>query len=106
MNRSSKAALTSALLFPGLGQLIFLKRPARACLFLLPAAIALLYLLGSVVSTATTIANDIAAGTLQPDIDLIMQRIDAANPGPAGNIAAGVVIAAWLGSILDALFRR
>ncbi|QGZ38377.1 hypothetical protein [Pseudoduganella flava] len=106
MKRAIGAALTSALLFPGLGQLIVLKRPARSCLFLLPAAVALFFLVGSAISTATVVANEIAAGTLQLDIQLILQRIAAANPGPAGSTASGVLIAAWLGSILDALFRR
>jgi hypothetical protein len=106
MKPTTKAALISALLFPGLGQLVILKRPGRAFLFIAPALAALLYLLSAAVSTASGIADQITAGTLPLDPQLITQQIEATNTGPGGNIAAAVLVIAWLGSILDALFRK
>ena len=37
MKQSNKAALFSGLAFPGLGQLLVLKRPVRGLVFMLPA---------------------------------------------------------------------
>lgn len=106
MKPSIKAVLISALLFPGLGQLVALKRPARASTFIIPALLALLYLLSTAFTVATQIADQIAAGTLPLDPQLITQQIEATNTGPGGNIAAAVLLIAWLGSILDALLRK
>jgi hypothetical protein len=106
MKTTTKASLISALLFPGLGQLVVLKRPARAFLFIAPALVALLILLSSAFTTATQIADQIAAGTLPLDPQLITQQIEATNTGPGGNIAAAVLLVAWIGSILDALLRK
>jgi len=106
MKTTTKAALISALLFPGLGQLVVLKRAGRAFLFIAPALVALLVLLSSAFTTATQIADQITAGTLPLDPQLITQQIEATNTGPGGNIAAAVLMIAWLGSILDALLRK
>ena len=106
MKTTTKAALISALLFPGLGQLVVLKRAGRAFLFIAPALVALLVLLSSAFTTATQIADQITAGTLPLDPQLITQQIEATNTGPGGNIAAALLMIAWLGSILDALLRK
>lgn len=107
MKQTTKAALVSALLFPGLGQLVVLRRPFRACIFLLPAAAAFLWLLGSVVQTANNIAAQIESGALPLDLTLISERIAASGgDGLAPQIAGGILIGAWLGSILDALLTR
>jgi len=106
MKTTTKAALISALLFPGLGQLVVLKRPARAFLFIGPALVALLFLLSAAFTAASQIAHQVTSGTLPLDPQLITQQIEATNTGPGGNIAAAVLMIAWLGSILDALFRK
>lgn len=106
MKPAVKAALISGLLFPGLGQLLITKRPVRAFVFILPALLALLYLLSAAVTTASRISDQITAGTLPLDPQLITQQIEATNTGPGGNIAAAVLLIAWLGSILDALLRK
>ena len=106
MKPAVKAALISGLLFPGLGQLLIAKRPARAFVFLVPALLALLYLLSSAFAVANRIADQIAAGTMPLDPQLISQQIEASNTGPGGNIAAAVLLIAWLGSILDAVLRK
>jgi hypothetical protein len=104
MKQSIKAALVSALLFPGLGQLIVLRRAHRACLFLIPAAAAFVWLLGSALQTANAIAEQIESGALPLDLTLISERIAASGgTGLAPQIAGGVLLGAWLGSIVDAL---
>jgi hypothetical protein len=107
MKQTTKAALLSALLFPGLGQLLVLRRAIRGCFFLVPAAIAFLWLLGDVMQTANSIAEQIASGALPLDPSLISERIAASGGnGLAPQIAGGILIGAWLGSILDALLTR
>jgi len=107
MTNASKAALMSGLLFPGLGQISIHKRTVRGLLFAVPAACALAYLLSGALALADDLANQIAAGTLPLDVPLIIEKIETAGAAGAGsNIAAAILIAAWLGSIIDALLTR
>ena len=107
MKPTTKAALVSALLFPGLGQLLVLKRRGRAMLFIVPAVAALLFLLRTAFMAASQIVDQVTAGTLPLDPQLIAAQIEATNSGGmAGNIAATVLLVAWLGSILDALLGK
>lgn len=106
MRPATKAALLSALLFPGLGQALVLKRPGRALCFIAPALLAMLWLLRAAYTAASQVVDRIAAGTLPLDPVLIQQQIEATNTGPGGDIAAAVLLVAWLGSILDALFHK
>lgn len=106
MKPSSKAALVSALLFPGLGQITVLKRTARGCMFLLPAAAALLFLLGDAWRIANSLADQIVSGALPMDPSVIADRIAAGNDSSGGTIAATVLLVAWIASIVDALFSR
>lgn len=106
MKPSTRAALLSALLFPGLGQALVLKRPKRALCFIVPALLAMLWLLRAAYTAASQVVDQITAGTLPLDPVLIQQQIEATNTGPGGNIAAAVLLVAWLGSILDALLHK
>ena len=107
MTPRTKAALLSALLFPGLGQALVLKRPRRALLFVVPAVVALFWLLGSALSVANRIAEQIVTGRLALAPVAIAQQIEAANAsGASGEAAAAVLIVAWIASILDALLLR
>ncbi len=102
-----RAALFSALLFPGLGQLLVLKRRNRALLFMVTAFAALLFLLRTAFTAASRIAEQVTAGTLPLDPQAIAAQIEATNSGGmAGNIAATVLLVAWLASILDALLTK
>ncbi|WP_256079376.1 hypothetical protein [Massilia sp. YIM B04103] len=103
MPESIKAALLSGLVFPGLGQLIFLKRRARGCLFLLPTIAATIYLLYAVSINAESLILQVDAAHV-----LNAQMIAAAiarsgGGGPLATMAVLVLPLAWLGSILDAL---
>jgi hypothetical protein len=102
MDRSLKAALLSALVFPGVGQL-FLKRPLRAMLFLLPALIAAVYFAGAVLDPMLAIARDILSGALEFDPLLIEQRVEASRiDSGMMNAAAAVMVVAWIASAVDA----
>ena len=102
MDRSVKAALLSGLVFPGVGQL-FLKRRARALVFLIPAALAGIYFGGAIMAPVMAIANDVGSGALPFDPVLIQARVEQTRiDTSAMNVAAVVMLVAWIGSTLDA----
>jgi hypothetical protein len=102
MNRSAKAALLSGLVFPGVGQL-FLKRPLRAMIFLLPALLASWYFASAVMQPLLAIAADIVSGALPFDPFLIQARVDQSriDTGPM-NLATLVLVLTWIASTADA----
>ncbi|MES2742142.1 MAG: hypothetical protein V4754_14500 [Pseudomonadota bacterium] len=102
MKRSIKAALLSAVVFPGAGH-VFLGRGRRACLFLAPAAVAAMYMVSQVYARAAAIVDQVMSGTLAPDLELIMARVSAApgDEGPLLNVAVCVLLACWVGAIVD-----
>lgn len=104
MKRSMKAALLSALVFPGVGHFL-LGRAARGCLFLLPAALAAVYLSGAVLQRANEVIAQIESGTLPLDPQRIAERMSATPgaEGPLMTLAATVALLCWAGSIVDAL---
>jgi hypothetical protein len=102
MNRSVKAALMSALVFPGAGQL-FLKRGARACLFLLPTFGAIALFVSQAMEQATLIANQILDGTIPTDPVALAARLEQSGGDTTlGTAAAIVMVVCWIGSIVDA----
>ena len=101
MNRSVKAALISALVFPGAGHL-YLKRGARALLFLLPTLAAVVVFLNDAMAQATTIANEIMAGTMAPDPVAMAARLEQHGGSSLATLAAGVMVACWIGAAVDA----
>ncbi len=104
MKASIKAALISALVFPGLGHL-FLRRGARGLLFIVPALLAAGYLLRTTLALAAALVTEINDGTLPLDPLLIVERVHSSGiDNPATNMAALVCIVCWVGSVLDALW--
>lgn len=104
MKASIKAALISALVFPGLGHLV-LRRGARGLLFIVPALLAAGYLLRTTLALAATLVDEINNGTLPLDPLLIVERVHSSGiDNPATNMAALVCIVCWVGSVLDALW--
>lgn len=102
MNRSVKAALISALVFPGAGHL-YLKRGARACLFLLPTLVAVVVFLNDAMEQATVIAGEIMAGTMAPDPAAMAARLEQHGGGSTlATLAAGVMVVCWIGAAVDA----
>lgn len=102
MKPSVKAALWSALGFPGLGHLLVLRRPLRGCAFLLPTALAWAYLLGHLLPLLNALSEQLANGSLGPDPGQIAQRVNEAGMGGAGpGVALAVCTACWIGSVAD-----
>jgi len=104
MKRSLKAALLSALVFPGLGHLV-LRRPLRGALFLLPMAVAVAYLLRRMLQLADTILADLNSGALPFDPVAIAERVHAGGGDDASvTLATWVCLLCWIGSVADALW--
>jgi TM2 domain-containing membrane protein YozV len=102
MHRSISAALLSAFIFPGAGQL-FLRRPRRACVFLVPTLLALLYFCWQVVARVAPIVDQLMAGTVALDPVAIAARLDHAGTASLPmTISELVIILCWAGSIIDA----
>lgn len=104
MKASIKAALISALLFPGLGHLV-LRRGARGLLFLVPALLAGGYLLRATLAVAATLVDEVSSGKLPLDPLLVLERVHSSGiDNPVTNGAALVCIVCWIGSVADALW--
>ena len=105
MTPSLKAALISALVFPGLGHFT-LKRGGRGCLFLLPALAGAIYMLRQVLARASLILDQLDNGTLPLDPQAIAERLSAASgaEGPLLTVAVTVCLLCWAGSIVDSFF--
>ncbi|WP_219117165.1 hypothetical protein [Janthinobacterium sp. UMAB-56] len=102
LSKRTQALLLSALVFPGSGHFV-LQRKARGCLFLVPALIALVLVLRQIMARLDQVLAQIDSGALPLDVQLIMEKIDAlsANDGPVMTVAVGVLVACWLGSLID-----
>jgi len=104
MKASTKAALISALIFPGLGHLA-LRKGKRGLLFMVPAAVAVLYLLSSVLQLLNQLMAEINSGALGLDPVVILERVHASGiDNAATNLASLACIVCWAGSIADALW--
>lgn len=116
MNKAKKAALYSALIFPGAG-LVWLKQYVRAAIFMVPTLIALWYLCSTIYNAVAPVyakmLSDAQEGILVVDpSDLsglylklhqeIYQSI-ATHQG-ALEVTKVVLIAAWLCSIISSYF--
>jgi hypothetical protein len=102
MDRSVTAALLSALVFPGVGQLL-LKRPARACIFLVPALLASVFFFDRVIARASSIADQILNGSLPLDPALIAARLERPYDNSTLMTVCLVVMAlCWIASTVDA----
>ena len=106
-SKRTQALLLSALVFPGSGHLL-LGRKARGCLFLVPALLALLIVLRQIMARLDQIMAQIDSGALPLDVQLIVEKVDAlsANDGPAMTVAMSVLVACWIGSLIDTWFLK
>ena len=106
MDRSVKAALLSALVFPGAGQL-YLKRGTRALLFIVPALAAVGYFLSRVWDLVNLISIEIAEGRVGLDPVAIARRVElqAGTDGTLMEAAVIVMIVCWMASTLDAWWQ-
>lgn len=104
MKASTKAALISALIFPGLGHLFLRPRRAlRGLLFMAPAALVASYFLRQVLVLSSQLLDELNRGALAADPEAIMARLDAA-ANPADNWMAWLGLLCWAAAIADALW--
>ena len=104
MRKSLKGALLSALVFPGVGELV-LKSYARGLAFLAVALACLGAVVGIAVEQARTIVDALLAGGGVVDLDAITKSAQGAAGGAAGwvgNAATLVFVLCWIASIVDA----
>ena len=108
MKPSIKATLLSALVFPGLGQII-LKRYYRAAILFSVSLIALYILITSIIEKATAISEKIISGQIAPNTEAIAKMISESSAGydaSITNTATSALIIVWLFAIIDAFFIR
>jgi len=100
---SVKAALISALVFPGAGH-FFLKKYISAALLTCASAGALYYLAFKIFEKALLISEQIQSGEIPLDVVAISELISKPLPGSeaqAYNIALLVLLISWLIGIAD-----
>jgi hypothetical protein len=100
MNRSMGAALMSALVFPGTGH-FYLRRPVRACLFLLPALGSALVYFGDAASRASDLVDQVMAGRVAPDAAAMAAKLDASSGSAFVTACGWIFVLCWIGSIVD-----
>jgi hypothetical protein len=106
MKPSIKAALISALVFPGLGHFV-LKHRARGCWFLVPSVLAILFLVKVAAARADALLMQIESGKLALDPQSIAAQLTA--PGAQDTmVTLAIVVGAlcWVGSIIDAFLIK
>ncbi len=103
MKKSSKAALLSALIFPGVGHL-YLKKYFSGIILLGLSLAGILYIISVTVDRAFQIVDKIQSGAISPDVDAITQAL-AQQSGGAGanflNAATMIVVVCWVVGIVD-----
>lgn len=103
MKRSTKAALLSGLVFPGLGHMV-LKQYLRGSILMLSALIALSVIVAKAVNKALAIVDKINSGEVPLEAGAITEQVSKSTGGMEGsilNIATLVVVACWLIGIID-----
>ena len=104
MKKPSKAALLSALVFPGIGH-FFLKRYISGTIIAGIASMALYVSISNLLERAQEIVDQVQRGEIQPDIESITESLSAQ---PAGSETQLITISAivwgifWLIGIVDA----
>jgi len=106
MKQSSKAALISGLGFPGLGQMMVLKRTARGLVFMVPALAVFGWLMHGVWKATSVLMDEALSGVLPPAPILIAQRLTKASIMPGTSTAGWILLICWIASIIDALLTR
>jgi len=103
VKRSTKAALLSGLIFPGVGHMV-LKQYLRGSVLMLAALTALIVIVTKAVEQALAIVDKINSGEISLEsvtiTELASQSTGAAE-GSILNIAVLVIVACWLIGIID-----
>jgi hypothetical protein len=106
VKKSTKAALLSGLVFPGIGHL-YLKRWLVGILLFGIAAFASWYIGAVVLETASVIAEKIQSGALTPDVNTITRLVQEQTSGTeqAIHIARNVWLACWVIGIVGSYWQ-
>ena len=103
MKGSSKAALLSGLIFPGVGHMV-LKQYLRGSVLMLSALVAFSVIVTSVFQRALTIVDRINSGEIPVESGAIAEMVSnstSAADGSIENTAVIVLVACWLIGIID-----
>jgi TM2 domain-containing membrane protein YozV len=102
MKRSTKAALLSGLVFPGLGH-IYLKQYVQGILLVFGAALAIYFVVSTVVHTALDVVEKIEGGGVPLDVKAITDLVSQQSRGTEQltNIATIALLAFWAIGIAD-----
>jgi hypothetical protein len=102
MSRSTIALLLSALVFPGAGHL-YLKRKARALLFIVPTLVAAGYFMRDAALRASDMVDQVMAGSIDADPVAIAARLEQAGPTSfLVTLAIYVMVGCWIAAAVDA----
>lgn len=103
MKKSTKAALLSALVFPGAGH-IYLKRYIPGTVLIGVSCAGIYYLISKAVEQSLQIVDQIQSGALQPDVAAITDLVTQQSSGPQGqlmSIITTIITICWLAGIVD-----
>jgi hypothetical protein len=103
MKRSSKAALLSGLIFPGIGHMV-LKKYLRASVLMLSALVALSVIVTRVFQRALTIVDRINSGDIPVEAGAIAEMVSNSTSGADSLVESTAVIVlgvCWLIGIID-----
>jgi uncharacterized membrane protein len=103
MKRSTKAALLSALVFPGAGHM-FLKKYLAGALIIGTSIAAVYYLLSKSLEMASQITEELQRGNIQLDIETITELVSKQSTAADVqllNIATAAFFICWLIGIID-----
>jgi hypothetical protein len=103
MRKSTKAALLSGLVFPGLGHLV-LKRYLRGAILIVVAFVALSVLITVDVQQALEVVDRIESGEVALNSDAIAAAVSESESEtgfPFEDVSLAALIAAWLFGIVD-----
>lgn len=103
MNRSTKAALISALIFPGIGHL-YLKQYLVGFILSCTAFSSVYYLISKSLERAMSIVDKFQGGVVLPDIATITEMVTKQSMGEGTellNLASVVFLICWIVGIID-----
>lgn len=104
MNRSKKAALLSAVVFPGAGHWYLGKRKQAIALFA-ASAVATYVLVAGALAQANLIADKVISGELEPEISQLMvllQEQISANETSSMSTATIALVVIWMVGVVGA----
>lgn len=100
MKTSIKAALISAFVFPGAGH-IFLKKYIAGTLLAGVSCAMLYFVISDTVERALRITDKVQSGEVQPNLAAITELVSSQPEDQLLSVATYVLLAAWLGGIVD-----